>query len=66
MTFPFNEYEQEYVWRNIECLLKQAGNDCPSDVADYFKRFFYPPKAEFFVNRDAMFVEVEYLTSLRL
>ena len=66
MTFPFNEYEQEYLWRNVECLLKQAGSDCPSDVADYFKRFFYPPKAEFFVKSDAMFVEVEYITSLRL
>lgn len=66
MTYPFNQYEQEYLWRNVECLLKQTGNDCPSDVADYFKEFFFPPEPKFFSNEDAMFVEVEYVTSLRL
>jgi SAM-dependent methyltransferase len=66
MTFPFNEFETEYLWRNVECLLKQAGGECPSDVRDYFKRMFFPPTPEFFSYQDAMFVEVEYVTSLRL
>ena len=66
MTFPFNQFQKEYVWRNIECLLKQAGDDCPVEVRDYFKRFFFPPEPQFFADPDAMFVEVEYVTSLRL
>lgn len=66
MTFPFNQFQQEYLWRNVECLIKQAGADCPADVRDYFKRLFFPPESEFFSFRDAMFVEVEYVTTLRL
>jgi SAM-dependent methyltransferase len=66
MTFPFNPFETEYIWRNVECLLNQAGSDCPTDVADYFKRAFFPPAPEFFSYPDAMFVEVEYITCLRL
>lgn len=66
MTFPFNPFETEYLWRNVECLLNQAGGDCPPHVADYFKRMFYPPVQEFFTHPDAMFVEVEYVTCLRL
>lgn len=66
MTHPFNAFQREYLWRNIECLLKQAGPDCPTDVADYFRALFYPPDATFFAHEDAIFVEVEYLTYLRL
>jgi SAM-dependent methyltransferase len=66
MTFPFNSFETEYLWRNVECLLNQAGNDCPADVMDYFKRLFFPPVQEFFTCPEAMFVEVEYVTCLRL
>jgi SAM-dependent methyltransferase len=66
MNYPFNQFEREYLWRNVECLLNQAGSNCPAKVAEYFKRFFYPPSPEFFANPDAMFVEVEYVTYLRL
>jgi Methylase involved in ubiquinone/menaquinone biosynthesis len=66
MTFPFNPFETEYLWRNVECLLNQAGSDCPPHVIDYFKRLFFPPVSEFFSYPDAMFVEVEYVTCLRL
>jgi len=66
ITFPFNCFETEYLWRNVECLLKQAGGDCPSQVTDYFKRLFFPPVQEFFSYPDSMFVEVEYITFLRL
>ena len=66
MTFPFNSFEKEYLWRNVECLINQAGDDCPSDVKDYFQQMFYPPDPKFFTYQDAVFVEVEYLTYLRL
>lgn len=66
MTFPFSPFETEYLWRNIECLLNQAGSDCPSHVRNHFKRLFFPPVPEFFSYPDAMFVEVEYVTCLRL
>ncbi len=66
MTFPFNNFETEYLWRNVECLLNQAGSSCPLDAIDYFKRMFFPPAPEFFSYPDAMFVEVEYVTCLRL
>lgn len=66
MTFPFNRFETEYIWRNIECLLQQSGDDCPPHVTDYFKRLFFPPDQKFFSYSDAMFVEIEYLTYLRL
>ena len=66
MTHPFNPFETEYLWRNVECLLNQAGADCPPDVVGYFKRLFYPPQAEFFSDSSSMFVEVEYVTRLTL
>lgn len=66
MTFPFNRFETEYLWRNVECLLKQAGSDCSSRVTEYFKRLFFPPVQEFFSYPDSMFVEVEYITFLTL
>ncbi len=66
MTFPFNPFETEYIWRNIECLLKQSGDDCPLGVKDYFSQMFFPPAPKFFDYSDAIFVEVEYLTYLRL
>ncbi|MBB4634092.1 class I SAM-dependent methyltransferase [Longimicrobium terrae] len=64
MHFPFNELEQEYIWRNIECLLNQAGSSCPSSAEIYFKKLFYPSEPKFFSNPDSMFVEVEYVTQL--
>jgi len=66
MTYPFNCFETEYLWRNVECLLNQADRQCPARVAEYFKKQFFPPRQEFFSNDDAMFVEVEYITCLRL
>ena len=66
MTFPFNPFETEYIWRNVECLINQAGSDCPFNVKDYFEQMFYPPDPKFFSYSDAVFVEVEYLTYLRL
>jgi len=66
MTFPFNPFEKEYIWRNIECLINQAGDGCPSSAVDYFTNFFFPPEPTFFQCSDAMFVEVEYLTFLQL
>ena len=66
MTHPFNSFETEYLWRNVECLLNQAGADCPADAADYFKQMFYPPSPTFFADPEAIFVEVEYITRLML
>jgi SAM-dependent methyltransferase len=66
MCFPFNKLEQEYIWRNVECLLNQAGSCCPSDTERYFKDSFYPFEPTFFNDPDAMFVEVEYVTQLKL
>jgi len=64
MTYPFNPMQVEYVWRNIECLIQQAGPDLPHDVAEYFKADFYPPQNQFFGRPEAMFIETEYLISL--
>jgi SAM-dependent methyltransferase len=64
MTFPFDSFQQEYIWRNVECLLKQAGEECPAETQAYFHKLFFPPAPRFFDNPDAMFVEVEYLTLL--
>lgn len=64
MTYPFSPMQVEYIWRNIECLIQQAGPECPSDVVNYFKGQFYPPEPEFFANPLAMFVETEYLISM--
>lgn len=64
MTHPFNPHQTEYIWRNVECLLKQAGDSCPSAVRDYFNGTFERPDAGFFNDQDAMFVEIEYLTWL--
>lgn len=63
MTYPFNPYQAEYIWRNVECLLNQAGPTCPPAVSDYFRREF-AIDGPFFANPDAMFVEIEHLISL--
>lgn len=64
MAFPFNAYQTEYIWRNIECLIQQAGDGCPPETVQYFKDAFYPPDASFFADEQAMFVETEYLITL--
>lgn len=64
MYYPFDKYEIEYIWRNIECLMKQA--DCLLDrkTAAYFKDQFYPGAQKFFEDKTSMFVEIEYVTIL--
>lgn len=63
MAFPFNDYEAEYIWRNVECLLNQAGDTCPPHIAQYFRRNFERDGA-FYYDPTAMFIETEYLISL--
>ncbi|MBV8131365.1 MAG: methyltransferase domain-containing protein [Alphaproteobacteria bacterium] len=65
MTYPFNHFQAEYIWRNVECLVKQSGNECSRATAGYFLDFFRFPKGEFFTKSDAIFVETEYLTCVR-
>jgi SAM-dependent methyltransferase len=66
MAFPFNEYEREYIWRNIECLMKQAGKHCKVSVIDYFREMFHPDSSTFFQRPDAFFLENEFLTVLEI
>lgn len=66
MHHPFSGVQREYIWRNVECLLKQASRDCPSDSKKYFEDHFYPGKARFFDEPDAVFVEVEYISQLQI
>jgi SAM-dependent methyltransferase len=64
MAFPFNEHEQEYIWKNIECLMKQAEGRCRANVIDHFRAMFHPQTPGFFRNPEAMFLENEFLTVL--
>jgi ubiquinone/menaquinone biosynthesis C-methylase UbiE len=66
MVHPFNEYEREYIWQNIECLIKQAEVHCEIRVIDYFKQMFHPQSSAFFHSPDAMFLENEFLTVLEV
>lgn len=66
MTFPFNDHEKEYLWRNVECLINQSSGSCSKEVQAYFQHMFYPPSSKFFEDKSAMFIEVEYLTRLEL
>ena len=64
MVFPFSEPEREYIWKNIECLINQAGERCSEHAVNYFKSTFFPPEHVFFDNPEAVFVEVEFLIYL--
>ena len=64
MTYPFNVHQTEYIWRNIECLIQQAGYECSPETVKYFKDTFFPPNATFFEDEQSIFVETEYLITL--
>lgn len=64
LQYPFNDYEVEYIWRNIEALVLQARNSCDGRILNYFENQFCQERKPFFDQPCALFTENEYLTIL--
>ena len=62
MSYPFNQYEVEYIWRNVEVLVLQAKQTCPKDTIEYFEENFCGHRKSFFEHQKSLFLENEYLT----
>gem|GEM_PF-4602584 len=64
LSYPFNPFEVEYIWRNIEALVLQARANCDRATLSYFENLFCRDEKPFFKTEGSLFIENEYLAVL--